>query len=509
MTSLCHAEAISGSVKGADGAAFQGAFVEAQNIATKIRVLVLSDEQGRYRIEKLPAGEYRMQVRAVGFRAEPRSGVKLASGKTASQDFSLQKGTVRWSDISMWQAKQLWPSGKGQEIMLARCATCHLFQSRMAAVTRDEEGYKDRIQYMKTVMGVNISDQDAPVLASYLASLFGPDSVLPKLPTEMPQFKETVRPFSNDAMNIVYVEYDLPGPSRMPFSAAPDGKGFVWIPNYGAVNKVTRLDPKTGEMKDFTVPNVGTANIHSAVPTPDGSLVWMAETIPNKLGRLDTKTQTVTEFVDGSAETGSKHTARVDIYGNVWASGEPLTKFDPKTGKFTHFPEVKFCYDVKPDKNGDVWFTNPSENKIGRVDGKTLKVTQWSPPTRDAFPRRMEIAADGMVWFGEFRAGKMARFDPATETFKEYPLPGKEATPYAMGFDADGYLWYNSHFMDVVGRFDTKTGDVIEYPFPHAELAMREFFRDSDGRMWYGTNPNNRVGYFYLANKRGAESARK
>jgi hypothetical protein len=38
---------------------------------------------------------------------------------------------------------------------------------------------------------------------------------------------------------------------------------------------------------------------------------------------------------------------------------------------------------------------------------------------------------------------------------------------------------------------------------------MREFFRDSDGRMWYGTNPNNRVGYFYLANKRGAESARK
>jgi hypothetical protein len=42
---------------------------------------------------------------------------------------------------------------------------------------------------------------------------------------------------------------------------------------------------------------------------------------------------------------------------------------------------------------------------------------------------------------------------------------------------------------------------VIEYPFPHPELFMREFFRDSQGRMWYGTNPNNKVGYFYLAHK--------
>ncbi len=30
--------------------------------------------------------------------------------------------------------------------------------------------------------------------------------------------------------------------------------------------KLRRLDPKTGEMQDFSVPNVGTAAIHSAVP---------------------------------------------------------------------------------------------------------------------------------------------------------------------------------------------------------------------------------------------------
>jgi hypothetical protein len=75
---------------------------------------------------------------------------------------------------------------------------------------------------MQTVMHVQVNDQDADQIAAYLTTLFGPDSVLPKSPVEMPAFKDTVRSFGSDSSNIVYVEYDMPGPSRMPFSAAPD-----------------------------------------------------------------------------------------------------------------------------------------------------------------------------------------------------------------------------------------------------------------------------------------------
>ena len=125
----------------------------------------------------------------------------------------------------------------------------------------------------------------------------GQDSVLPKSPTDMPGYQATVRPFSNESLNIVYVEYDMPGPSRMPFSAAPDKNGYLWIPNFGAANKITRLDPKTGEMQDFPVANIGTAAIHSAVPAPDGS-VWLAEQASNKVGRWDPDTQQITEYHD-------------------------------------------------------------------------------------------------------------------------------------------------------------------------------------------------------------------
>src|SRR6202035_4643644 len=213
---------------------------------------------------------------------------------------------------------------------------------------------------------------------------------------------------------------------------------------------------------------------------------------------------------EGIEDGGSKHTVRIDPSGKVWVSGVPLVRFDPETDKFTRFIEGEYAYDVKPDKNGDVWFTSPRVNKIGKVDGKTMKVSQWTLPTSDAYPRRMEIGSDGAIWSGEFRGAKMARFDPKTQTFKESPLPGPDPSPYGLGLDTDGYIWYDSHNMDVIGRFDPKTGKVTEYPFPHPELAIREFFRDSQGRMWYGTAPNNKVGYFYLTGKSAeAESASK
>jgi virginiamycin B lyase len=521
---------ITGTVQGAEGTPFQGAFVEARNAKTRITVIVLSGTDGRYEIENLPAGEYRLQIRAVGYRAEPRDAVTLAATQKASYNFQLKNDTVRWTDVSLYQAKQLWPASPAKDQFFKTCSTCHGFQTRIAPFTRDVEGWRDRIEYMRHAMHFSLAsftDQQAAEMSSYFASLYGPEPVLPKSPADMPGYKDTLRPISSEALNIVYVEYPMPGPDRMPFSAAPAKDGFVWIPNFGSANKISRLDPKTGVMQDFTVPHVGTAAIHSAVPGPDGS-VWLIESGANILGQWDPRTQKITEFQDyylpgkeGTGEGGSKHTTRVAPDGSVWSSGAPLTKFDPETRKFTRFEDVIFTYDVKPDKNGDVWFTTfgpnarygrdsaaqkltpeqSPQNKIGKVDGKTMKVSQWILPTANSLPRRMEIAPDGMIWVGEYNGGNMARFDPKTQTFKEFPLPGPDPTPYAMGFDAEGYLWYNSHRMDVLGRMDTKTGKVIEYPFPHSEIAMREFFRDAQGRMWYGSNPNNVVGYFYLAKK--------
>src|ERR1700690_4194626 len=167
--SVCSGATITGTVKGTEGAPFQGAFVEAQNTKTRITVIVLSDTRGQYQIPNLPAGDYRLTIRAVGFRTDPKTGVKLGADQNASYDFALQKGAVRWNDISYYQARKFWPPAKGKDLIDANCSTCHLFQTRMASVTRDADGWRDRVEYMRTAMHFSlakVTDQDADDIAS-------------------------------------------------------------------------------------------------------------------------------------------------------------------------------------------------------------------------------------------------------------------------------------------------------------------------------------------------------
>ena len=500
---------ISGVVKDPSGAPFRGAFVRAQNQQSKISVNVLTDAQGRYRIQNLPPGEYQLRVTATGFKADPRNGVKLAAGDVTSLDVALQQGTVRWSDLSLYQGKTLMPEGKGKEILTGQCFACHGFQTRMAGVTRDHDGWTQAVTYMLTTrharLGNHINDQDGAILATYLDDAFGAEAKLPKSPTAMPGYKATVRPVSDEGLKITYVEYEMPGPNRMPFSAAPDKQGKLWIPDMGSVNTLGRLDPSTGAIQEFTAPNTFAAGIHSAIPAPDGS-VWISEQAANKVGRWDPQTKLITEYQDtykkgleGYEDGGSKHTVRVDSKGRVWGTAvfANLTVYDPKNNEFSHFPDVFSPYGVELDKSGNVWFAEfYPEGKIGMVDANTGKVTKWAPPTKGGWPRRIEIDDDGMVWFAEYQGGRIDRFDPKTQTFKEYTLPGPRATPYALGIDRNHNIWYSSDEMDVIARLDPKTGKVTEFPYAHSENMMKEFFLDAQGRMWYGSAPNNEVGYF-------------
>src|ERR1700687_2782590 len=283
LVTVAHGATIAGTVKGPDGAPFKGAFVQAQNTKTKITVNVLSHKDGAYRVEDLPAGEYVLRIRAVGYQADPRTGVTLTASQSASMDWALKPGTVRWRDLFLYQGEKLIPNIRGKEMIFgptsnfrdAPCQICHGFQTRMASVSRDAEGAKDRVDYMRSrmhfLLGSMVNDEQANKVASFLADAFGPDSVLPKSPADLPEYKNLVRTFDDDAMNIVYVEYDLPGPNRMPWSAAPGKEGKLWMPSYGRANKIGRLDPETGEVREYEVPNPSTVAIHSAYPAADGT----------------------------------------------------------------------------------------------------------------------------------------------------------------------------------------------------------------------------------------------
>ena len=513
LASLSFGATITGTVKAPDGAPFMGAFVIAENTQNKMTFNVLSDKQGHYRIPNLPAATYSVRIRAIGYKADPQNAGALKETQKASFDFALQNGTVRWSELNTYQGRMLLPKTdkhdltKGyQDTFFTTCMiSCHSFQSRMASSTRDEDGWRDRVKYMRDVIfggegeGPGMSDEKVEDITSFLTTAFGPNSPKPVSPAELPEYKSLVRPPSEKAMNIVYVEYDFAGTKGLgPWSAVEDRDGQFWIPYYGRGNEVVRLNPKTAELTRFPLPFEKTAGIHSVIPAPDGT-VWFTEAALGGIGHLNPATKEIVEYRDKSPEGRSigKHTVRVDDAGNVWTSGGPISRFDQKTKEFSHY-NTPGTYGNIVGQNGEEWFT------VFRNDGPIVRIskdgqlTKFDPPTHGK-PQRLQQDSDGSIWFTERVGNKIGHLDPATGTIKEFDLPGPAASPYAIGIDRNHMIWYSSHEQDTVGRLDPQSGEVTEYPFPQSEISMREFFIDHQGRLWFATSDNNKIGYFYLA----------
>ena len=512
--SIAAGATVNGTVKGPDGAPFKAAFVQARNAGMNMMMSVLSDKQGHYKLENLPAGEYTIQIRAVGYKADPRTKVSLTKDQKVSFDFALQVGVVHWTDISTNQAEALLPDGPNRQVAMKRCFEgCHSFQHKFAPYRLDQDGWREKAAAMKYEqasfggIGEGRMDTQFAQAVQYLATVFSPDSNLTDSVADLPGYKQTVRQFSDDSMNIVYVEYDTLGGNppithaRMPWSAWYDEKhGQVLVP-YLSGNGFGRMDLETGKVEEYFLnppddykAKAGEVIFHSMAPAPDGTL-WFTEAGRKILGKWDPATKEFTEYQD----TISKHSARVDSKGTVWTSGA-LAKFDPKTKEFTHFPEAPGVYQMYVDKDDNAWFTAPGTGKIGTVNAKTGKLTQYLYPDAEFHPHRLTIPPDGTAWFNG-REDKVVRFDPQTEKFTDFPIPGPNVGTYGIGHDMDGGVWYNSEWIDVLGRVDPKTGKVVEYPFPQAENGIKELLPDNHNRVWFASPTNDKFGYFYLAGK--------
>ncbi|MGH9680514.1 MAG: virginiamycin B lyase family protein, partial [Candidatus Acidiferrales bacterium] len=533
---------ISGTVKGPDGSAFKGAFVHAQNSKTKITVDVLSDRNGAYRVENLDPGDYVVTAAAEGYKSDPRRGVKVDADLPVSLDFALQKGMVRWADLSIHEGQVLLHDGPGKQLLFYRCMSCHGLQTKIAAARRDEDGWSECVALMRNRVGgvgdLRITDADGAAIAKYLGTVFSVDSNLAHSPADLPEYSKVKHAeFSDEAMKIVYVLYDLPQIGRIPWVAYPQSDGAVWMPHSWTADQIAKLDQKTGEVQEYNVPqDVRRAvHVHSVLQAPDG-MVWFSEDAACNLGKFDPETKKITMYKPpfcrpkpDDAQTGrgmhsiglgSMNSIRLDPYGYLWGGGSMLLRFDPRKEEFMEFPEARTPYGIELDKQGNIWFAEfPKEGMIGKMDTKTLKITKWTPPTtlrlaalnkgkpdsdygnsnpypKTAGPRRITVDSQGIVWFGEWWGNQIGRFDPKTETFKEYALPDPDPTPYAIGVDHYGYVWYSSYDDDILGRLDPKTGSVVEFPLPFSGNGMRELMPDSQGHMWFGTPFNNKVGYF-------------
>jgi virginiamycin B lyase len=75
-------------------------------------------------------------------------------------------------------------------------------------------------------------------------------------------------------------------------------------------------------------------------------------------------------------------------------------------------PSADSCpHSITTGPDGNLWFTEPQANKIGRVT-PAGDFTEYVVPTADSYPRAIALGPDGNLWFTESRAKKIGRIAP-------------------------------------------------------------------------------------------------
>lgn len=525
-----------GEVKGPSGEVLEGVPVSARADGETITTSVYTNEAGSYEFPPLHEGNYRVWAQAVGFEAAQRQ-AQIGRSGPVQLPFSLKQ----LADFTRQLSAQEWLAALPEDTAANRrmkivfrnnCSGCHpasyVLQNRF-----DEEGWKRIITYMeKTDANGGRPAPDAPLynpmiryfkddLAAYLARMRGPG------PSPM-KFQPFPRP-RGEAARVVVTEFDIPGwetgqpviqngsiwsegtpslqESRAPHDAVVDANGIVWI----AANDhdrtenertVIRLDPRTGETKNYQVrnPHRGRAmNSHGIVVDQKGVLWFNAG---GGLGKLDPKTDKPEWIEPPRGMSGVGGTLDVDPAGNVWISANVgALRYDPATGKFTEFRSLDRragTYGVAADSEGNGWWAqltidtvNKSDIQTGKsepvvlnpvpldipISAEERKVYELSgaannvgPPGSQG-PRRLSGDKNGnTVWVANFLGDNLARIDIRTKRVTHYPLPG--ASPYQLYglydtvVDKKGVVWANLQNCDCVGKFDPKTEQWTLYPLP-------------------------------------------
>ncbi len=274
--------------------------------------------------------------------------------------------------------------------------------------------------------------------------------------------------------------------SHGPHSMAQTTDGRIWITN-ALSSTLMSFDPATKQFQTYDVPD--DALYPHTVRVDKDDIVWFTIVASNQIGRFDPKTEQMTVMSlpsNGFFRWVSDMLFPTLLRISSWFPDKVLL-LDFSHHRFLGYTVLAFPYgiDVNP-KDGSVWYAKLYANRIGRIDPKTLEITEYETPMSG--PRRPRFDADGIFWIPSFDEGALMRFDPTTGSFETYKIPGvapgEYETPYALNvYRPTGEVWMAANNSDRVIRFTPATKTFQSYPSPTRVTVLRDFSFTSDGRV--------------------------
>ena len=440
--------------------AFQAARVYARSLDKNILYMVYTGD-GSYQTVAMFPGSYEVWVEKTGFESD-RSTIRIEADEELNVDFSLREAAPqtggqgsflgldrgsRAKDALLLSYDELYPEAPIRPLMEQTCIQCH-GQSFISFFHRNTKEWDETIGRMleHRIPPGTIDSEQRKQLAQYLSAHFGSDSPdrWLKMDVEIP-LDETA------LSKAQYVEYILPldesRPRRWLQEVHIDFEGNVWYTERTLPNAVGRLDPRTGQIDEWGIPDPK-GDPHGLTIDSEGYVYW-AESKRGHLGQLD-----------------------------------------PNTGKMERFPydetgTMGFLGGHTPvlDSQENVWFTFIEGDGLGKWDRNTRKIQVWRVPTKHSMPYGLDIGPDGTPVLAELYACRMAVFDTKTEEFTEYPaLVDPPCKTRRLAIDSKGIVWYGVFSQGKLGKINLETGERVEYDMasPFSEPYSIKLNRKTD-----------------------------
>jgi virginiamycin B lyase len=376
------------------------------------------------------------------------------------------------------------PDGKGKQLVEGMCSGCHALQliSNSSGYTR--EHWTELVGAMVDISG-NAAQQKE--IVDYLATNFPPNTR--RAAKAVPgKFQLAFREWTMS---------QLGQRTRDPIQAAD---GSIWYAGQFG-NLIGRLDPRTGEVKEYPLP--AGAMPHTVQLDPQGR-PWYSGNKNGTIGWIDPATGKATVYKMPDPEATDPHTIAFDQKGIVYftfQAANMIGRLNPQTG------EIKLVkvaaqrsqpYDIKFDREGALWVSCNARPCLLKVQPDTLEITEIKLPLPTTTVRRFDVAPDGIIWYVNSGSGRLGRLNPKSGEIKEWDSPsGARSHPYAISL-LDGAVWYNESGVrpDMLVRFDIATETFQSWPIKSGNIyagIVRNSRTTAQGTLLLHQTATNRI----------------
>ncbi len=183
--------------------------------------------------------------------------------------------------------------------------------------------------------------------------------------------------------------------------------------------------------------------------------------------------------------------------GDLWFT-EPgidkIGKINPTTHAVSEItlPLGMSAYSITASIDGNLWFTPTTGGEIGRLNPATGVVTLFKVPSLGASPAGITSDTAGDLWFADSGTGRIGLLYPATGTITEFPISigqlNLSPMPFSIAPDSLGNVWFTDPITGMIGEANAVTG-AVEIPLKGTtNPTPGGITQGPDGRMWFTVN---------------------